>query len=491
LAQGKTIHGLVQDLAGKPLSGVIVSLENFGGYRGPYEFSAATDADGRFEWNGAPDEPMPFNFKKSGYAQLQSKELQPEVENVVVLREPRQVQGVVLDADSGQPITKFRVGVGRMFGQGELNVNDPGMQNFADANGQFTLSVEQEQQDGILVTADDHAKAVKTLAEPQSGVIKMEFRLNSSDALRGTVVTPDGTPLPGVQVALASGGPSGINSLSIQNGRLHGGGYDTKIVTSDAAGRFTLQSPPEIGGTVVAAAESGFASSTVEQVRASGALVLQGFGQIEGVLTIGGAPAADRELLFTLQNIGVSTDFSSSRSLTDEQGRFKFSKIPAGEGQIVRLIKMSPNSWLHSQSTTVTVQAGQTTFITLGDSGALIRGKARLETPPAQDEQFAIRGTLSSAVTPPAAFNSPVEARAFFSARKSIGILVNPDGSFVVDSVPPGTYTLSLTATQGSDQPFSGRPIAWQNIPLTVPDNPDPLTPIDLGEILLRATPKP
>ena len=42
-----------------------------------------------------------------------------------------------------------------------------------------------------------------------------------------------------------------------------------------------------------------------------------------------------------------------------------------GEGEVVRLIETSPRSWMHSHNTPVTVESGRTTYVTLGDNGAL------------------------------------------------------------------------------------------------------------------------
>ena len=91
-------------------------------------------------------------------------------------------------------------------------------------------------------------------------------------------------------------------------------------------------------------------------------------------------------------------------------------------------------------------------------------------------------------------FNSPAEAQAFFSSaewkarmkeQKSFGVAVNADGSFVVDSVPPGTYSLNLTASRPGSQPWESKPVASRAMTLTVPDNANPQSPIEMGEISL------
>jgi hypothetical protein len=494
LGPGKTIRALVQNETSEPIPGVRVVLEGNGDIGRTYEFSTQTGADGRFVWDSAPDEPMQFYFGKEGYAQLRNKVLKPDEENVVTLQKPREIDGYVLDADSGQPITKFRAGSGRWFGTDNLNVDYPGMTDYSDPNGHFTVSLSEAEQDGIKVAAEEHAELAQRVPQSQqSGTIRMEFRLKLSPALRGIVTTPDGTPVAGAQVALLKG-EFPMTHISLRGGGLYSSGGGGQVVTADASGQFTLDSVPETGGKAIATGEAGFGVAPVEQVRSTGVLILQPYGQIEGVLKIAGIGAAGKELFFNLNNIGVSTDFNDFKTETDDQGQFKFNKVPPGEGQIVRLIKTSDHSWLHSHNTTVTVQPGQTTYVTLGDSGAIIRGLARLSGVPTDGEPLRISGSLNSKLPTPPSFNSPAESQAFFAsaewkartkASKYFGVAVANDGSFLVDSVPPGTYNLHLSASKAGSQPFGGAVVASQTLVVTVPDDLSPFAPIDVGEIVL------
>jgi hypothetical protein len=294
LEVGGIIKGIVQNQTGEPIPDVQVSLENNGPEQPTYEFSTKTGADGRFLWDGAPDEEVQFYFGKSGYAQKRGVRLKLNEENMVTLRNPRQVQGQVLDADSGQPVTKFHAAAGRSYEPDRFYSDHPGKRDFSDENGQFTLSLDEEQQNGVQVGADDYADQVQQVpSDQQDGVIKMEFRLKPSAALQGTVVGADGSPLPGVQVALTKGGIGTGATVYLRGGKFDKQGGQAAVVITDASGKFKLGSPPESGGLVVAIGELGFGSATAEQVRASGILMLQPFGQIEGVFKIGGQPISE------------------------------------------------------------------------------------------------------------------------------------------------------------------------------------------------------
>ncbi len=498
LGPGSVIRGLVQTEAAEPIADVRIVLEGYGDIGRNYEFSTATGQDGRFEWDGAPNEPMQFYIGKQGYEQQRNVMLKPTQENVITLRKGRKLEGVVLDAETGKPIPKFRVGVGQVFSADQFHADYPGMKDYANENGRFSAEVSEQQNNASKAEADDYAAQVQSLSAAQDGVVQVVFRLKPSPALRAVVVTPEGTPVPGATVGFASG-MAGPSNLTLKNGRLTDYGRQGKIVTSDASGQFTLPSPPE-SGMVVGAAEIGFSIAPIQQVRESGRLVLQPFGRIEGTFKIGGKPGANQGLMFSLGQIGIMVDFDSYKTTTDSEGQFKLESIPPGPGQIVRLVATSPRSWMHSHATDVVVEPGKTTQVALGDSGAVLQAHVSYETPPAESESLNISGRLNTQMPTPPRFSDPAEAQAYFSSpewkertkqSRNFAVTVNADGSLTLDSVPPGTYTLTLTAAKPGTQPWEQQPVAESKTTVTIPENPNPLTPISLGEIILKRRPKP
>ena len=104
-------------------------------------------------------------------------------------------------------------------------------------------------------------------------------------------------------------------------------------------------------------------------------------------------------------------------------------------------------------------------------------------------------GNLHNKVPPRVpSFSSPEESAAFFNsaewqaqmrARQYYAVAVAPDGSFSIDSVAPGSYTLDISASRpGNGSPMVS-PVASGSLDVTVPDNPDPLTAIQIGEVVL------
>ncbi|MFM2295698.1 MAG: Thiol-disulfide oxidoreductase ResA [Verrucomicrobiota bacterium] len=465
------LRALVQDEQGSPLAGVRASLGWNNGQA--LQFSATTDAQGRFSWDSAPAWPVKFDFSKEGYLYSNDKLLNPDTENVVVLKKSAKVHGYVVDATTGQPVTKFRVGLGKSYNEGKdfyFNNSNSGEEK-ADVNGQFTLELQSEDSNAIRAGADDYADETQMLPAAQNGEIQVTLRLKASPALRGTVTLPDGTPLPGMNVAAAPAEMGG-NSLSVRNGKINGNS-GSRVATTDEQGKFALSSPPE-DGTVVASGDAGFGTTTIAQLRATGVVVVQGFGRIEGVLRVGGQPLAGEIIRYSSDLKNVYYDSGSGMGAkTDEQGKFTLEKIPAGTGSLVRLVQSSANSWTHSHKISVTVEAGKTTQVTLGESGAVVRGTVRFEVQPEDISALRINGSvLGSGDNGGYHFN------------------VKPDGTFSVDSVPPGEHHISVEVTRrrpgGRD--YESDTVATGSTAVTVPNGANSYQAINAGEILLRVS---
>lgn len=135
----------------------------------------------------------------------------------------------------------------------------------------------------------------------------------------------------------------------------------------------------------------------------------------------------------------------------------------------------------------------------MGDSGTVLKGNVRFETPPAEGESLAISGNLSTQMPPFPSFNTLEEAQAFINSpeqkelvkqRKHFAVAVNADGSFTVDDVAPGTYTLNVTASKAGSRPFENPPVAQGRATVTIPEGANPYSPINLGEIILKPAPQ-
>jgi protocatechuate 3,4-dioxygenase beta subunit len=371
LKTGSVIRAQVQDESGQPVADAHAGLEGSPGESAydAYEFSANTDSQGNFTWDSAPDEPMPFYIYHEGFEAKRGVKLAPGQDNTVTMHPSRQVQGQVLNDTTDLPVTNFTVRTGTASADNSDVYGVIRNREFSAIDGRFTLSIDEESDNAIFVNAGGYADQVQKMPDAQNGTVQMVVRLKPSAGLSGVVLAPDGSPAPGVNVAV-SGDPMHSN-IQLSDGRLRS--YDThsRIATTDADGKFNIPSVPD-DGTVVAAGEPGFGRNPLAEVRNSGTITLQLWGRIEGTFKIGGQPGVGKDFLFNLSIPGIGTDFNGYKSTTDDQGQFTMEKVPPGEGAIVRLIKTAEASWTWSDSTPVTVKPGETTQVTLGGNGATL-----------------------------------------------------------------------------------------------------------------------
>jgi len=492
LSAGRVIRARVQNESGDPIPGVRVVLEGEGDIGRSYEFSTTTDADGRFEWDGAPDERAQFYFGSGDYEQKRDCELKPDIDNIVTLHKKRQVQGQVLDAGTGQAITTFKIAAGRKYpGQeGRFYADWPGSSEFTDPQGRFSVELNEEQTNGIQAGADDYADETQSLPEANQGIVRVVLRLKPSKTLQGIVVAADGKPVAGASVLITGAGLGG-SSAQLTHGHLRTYGNGAKSATTDEGGHFRITSPPETG-IVVAAGDPGFVKAPLTEVQASGVLTLQPYGRIEVTSKVGNEPGVGQAWFLTLPLVTVNPDFDTYKATTDAQGRLAIEQVPAGPCTLVRLVQTSPNSWQHSYQTPVTVTPGETTRVTLGGTGATLSGHVSLET--SGNTAVTISGYLNS---PPLDIPSGLSAedrQAFLQSpewqeqirnRKSYAVTVGADGALRLDSIPPGTYTLIVIAVEPGAQPWSSKTVAQFQTPITVPSGADPSSPMALGELHL------
>jgi len=496
LAKGNAIRGIVQTEATEPIEGVRVVLEGKPGEAtyDHYEFSTVTGNDGRFEWTSAPNTPVPFYFGKTGFEQRRGVRLTPGQDNVVTLNRYRQVQGQVLDAETGQPIKHFSMAIGRGSGTERFYADSQNWKQFSNDQGLFTMAVHDESLTAIQGSADGYAEQVQPLSKGQDGQVQVIFKLKPAKSLEAVLVTPDGQPVSGASVACVDDVPGG-KSVQLASGRLRTSNSQTKLLTTDESGHFSIPSPGE-NGIVVAANGVGFASAPIAEVRASGRLTLLLFGRIEGSLIKGAEPGGGQELQLNSQNVWVSFQGETSRVTTDAEGRFVFEKIPAGTVSIVRLVKTSAQSWSHSHRAEVVVAPAQTTTVTLGGVDATLRGQVRFETDP-QEKELILTALLNlpvpQAMTPEerTAYLKSPERKELIKNLRNYSAAVSPDGSLVLDSVAPGQYTLRVTASRSDDDPMNRKPIAQGQTTVIVPVGTGPGSPIEIGEVVLKPVANP
>jgi uncharacterized GH25 family protein len=343
------------------------------------EFDEKTDAEGRVVWNEAPDRTLRFDIHRSGYMRLNGVEIRPDGEEHVVTLDPALVvKGTVRDASRGGLIPEFRIICGwpnRRAPDGEMQPRWSSLErfwlNFAD--GRFEHSFEEPLVRGttnrgyiLKFEADDYAPYISRVIAADEGEVELNVELDPAASTPITVLTPDGAPAVRADVGLVRSG----NDLRFLGDRLDSstGGA---VLSTDYRGQFEL-SPDESITRLLIAHEAGFAWVDRETAEQQGQITLQPGGRVEGVAIDGGQPVSG--VLLRLQFAGesaqqLSPDYNRFKVKTDQEGRFGFPPVPAGEYHITQMIPQPQRNgnpvWTLQPIQKITVEPGSTTTLKL------------------------------------------------------------------------------------------------------------------------------
>ncbi|MCW5559026.1 MAG: carboxypeptidase regulatory-like domain-containing protein, partial [Verrucomicrobiae bacterium] len=421
LQPGPPLRGRVVDPNGVPIPGVKVAHEAgpIGTRNQEIEWSAVTDAEGRFEWDSAPGETLEFDFSAAGWAQRRRMKLAPQAEEqVITLKPPRRIVGRVVDAQEGRPIPKFEIIPAHGDAERFYSVWFADQKSFRDPDGRFELTLIDLEHNVMRVHAEDYEPRMVVI--PEEGQVEMTIELKPDPGLTGMVVTPKGEPVANAEVALCEdegNTPVFLDRNGIAKDLSELG---SPLVTTGTDGRFKLRSLPK-ANRVLAVNADGYAEVSPAALRATGTMVLQPWGRIEGVAWSEGRPAAGVELLLTSSG-SPRLSFQSYQVVTDTEGRFVWDHVPPGRRTIVWLVKNGSRSWSHSHGKEVEVPPGKTAVVELGRTGTTLTGRVRWNLPDKVSDQVFISGVLRTPLpAPPSGFTSIAAATAWANSPEVRG----------------------------------------------------------------------
>jgi hypothetical protein len=274
------------------------------------------------------------------------------------------ISGQVVDAETRQPIARFKLTPGRQEDRPSLRARNWETHRTAEyTNGTYSITLPKRSTAPLLMV---EAEGYLPTASPplSAGQTNCHFALKKGTGPEGTVLLPNGEPAAGVSVFLF--GPGEQFGL-LQNGQIRAYWSRDASRTMDSAGRFSF--PPRLeDGKLYVAAEQGFAEATTQQLASNPKIALQPWSRIKGTLIKAGKPATNETL-----SVSSLARFAGDeprmnlqhRAVTDAQGRFEFDHVPAGEWQVVTLVPIDSSAglargWTHQQQALVTAKPGET-----------------------------------------------------------------------------------------------------------------------------------
>lgn len=226
------------------------------------------------------------------------------------------VTGVVLDADSGEPVDTIEV----VFEQ-------RGKESSAgcDANGAYEIELPAGEYNVRAVGQDVIAKAVPRVRIGTAAVQSVNLEVVRLATVRGVVVDETGAGIGDVEVVLRT--DTKASKAFPSRGEIG-------FAVSDSDGSFEVAVPP---GTVDLEAAIGDARVFVSVPDVASGGVIEGLrivfsqgGEVRGVVQLpGGGPAENAEVLLAFRRAGTSA-FDRRSATTDASGDFLFDKLVPG-----------------------------------------------------------------------------------------------------------------------------------------------------------------
>lgn len=521
----RTAKGLVRDRGQRPIPGARVRLDEWHGTTDLLRFQTVSDNQGRFQWSGAPPDQVTFYISKTNYSNNRHSLSAGAEEIALLLNRPQGVYGRVYDAETKAPIESFMVVPGRKYSSEDRQIRWERYEGMRGSGGEYGLRIDSymfQPEARVLVEAPGYEPQI---SPPFRGADSYtnDFALKRGKGLSGVVEQADGSPAVSAVLALVEGNEYGYLDV---NGQLRNNGGNTDLTRSDARGRFEF-TPKLDPARIFASHEQGFAEITVGDLQKNKKIVLQPWGRVKGLMRVGDGPDPDASV--RLQNWQSSyAEPDRPRSLlyfylkadVASDGQFLIERVPAGEHRIMVEYRFREN---HNGETPLshgqflTVKAGQTTDVTLGGSGRRVTGRVKITggepsdvdwkrdvhklmlTQPGQPApgQPQVITTGDSFVSFLPAINrqpavSMEELRKRERSERTYVLVFATNGSFRVDNVPPGKYTLMLNPSDPDDEYYNRRPIGNLMREVVVPDEPQAKVnaAFDLGELELAIRPK-
>ncbi|MDB5391088.1 MAG: blaR1 2 [Planctomycetaceae bacterium] len=515
----------VLDKQDKPVAKARIFFQE---WRGNYEYfefghiNQYADEKGIWEWNEAPLDAFKADICPPDAMYLSHQPLIARQEEHVFRTPPALViSGRVLDAKTKQPIRKFAVVPGSRFERSGLYWSES--DRFVANEGTYRLRhTSPEFAHLIRIEADGYQSAVSRDIQSDEGNVTLDFELKRGTEVTAVVLTPAGRPAAKAEVAMGIVG----SQIAIRNGKIRDIETRCPIQETDESGRFQFPAPSSPYQLVILH-QSGFAHVKATLDSQPATIKLQAWARAEGIYRVGPKPIADSPLSINIAGIHAYGDdephiHSRYSTTTGPGGQYTFDRVFPGKGRIGREVILMVDEGVipfgSSSMVPVEMIEGETTKLNLGGVGraligkihppkgfagivnwqfALVKVESFLPNPPMPDQpdipadiaadpvkeaEWMRKWMLTPAGKGWATWLAIYEEnQRLIAARPSFEASVNRDGTFRIDDLPPGDFTLTI----GMQRAGLGTLTDYRfKVPMT--DDLKANHPIELGNLTLE-----
>ncbi|MGA2256855.1 MAG: M56 family metallopeptidase, partial [Thermoguttaceae bacterium] len=386
LRKGDLIRVRVVDKQGRPLQGATIGtifdneyrhammLDYQSAFERDKDQHSLADAEGRWSKLWILGDTIHLSVTNAGYAAVRKNVSAGEPECVIVLEAGGwRLSGRVVDRDTKAPITKFYVVEGNNYGP-LLWRKRTAVEN---ATGEYAKRWDNsgDSHRVVRIEADGYLPSKPLTLNPSERAATFNLELQKGKEIGGVVRGPNGKPVAGAEVALASA----TRLVLLQNSRPDGG-QNSLLARTGADGRFAI-APQSEAYILVALHDLGFGRIDGDANRNE--ITLQPWARIEGMVYVDGRPAAKEQVRINFDDDGMNTArnpwgqtnpgrylYYDYQTQTDDKGHFVLVRVRPGSATISRFVKVSQegmmSGWQDADTRAIDIIPGQTLIVDLG-----------------------------------------------------------------------------------------------------------------------------
>ncbi len=526
LEKGDTLRVRVVGKDGKPIPGVFVTPDTWRGKRVlcDLKIQGRTDAEGRWTWTWAPRDIVETDFALTGRVNYISIRHLPltaqEAEHVVTLYRALTISGRVIDAETKQPIPKFRVVRGYMSTGSVEQITWDRMEVREGKNGRYELMISQPSRLHLVrIEADGYQPGISREFKNDEGSVIYDFSLGKDRNLNVLVRLPDGKPAAGAEICLCPQEPGKLINMAlfVKNGRFPYPDYTRPTMTTGPDGRVSIQ-PQGQQFLFVVLHDQGIAQGTSAELVANPTITLKAWARLEGAVRRGTKPVAGAKLdVYPIEAYDPKWSFLNfqEQAEADAAGKFVFAKLKPGKW-CLRELPAEPGRMVgplqHQKN--VELAPGQTLDVTLGGTGRPAVGQIQWPggKPPQGDVSRIVadlRPKMPEMPSPPKATRDqgPDAIRAWVKqwmesdegkawrtkAQQRTdcprSVAVNREGVLRIEDAVPGEYELGVyVILKDETMPWERPEMQRYACDVSIPEIPGGVSdqPLDLGHLAIE-----
>lgn len=419
-----TLSGRIADLDGHPIEGATIM------FHGPVERTVKTDAEGRYRAEGFIEGDYSLNPFMKGYVPTNDEHIafKPILASrddldFTLKRQNLCVEGVVLDSESGKPLSGIEViaiATPARFSAGAPVWYEA--ERFSNADGSFAVDVRNYSGIGseadearcvVYARKDGYAYRTEEIALSENGeTMFVEIALEHGQTICGIVTDHHGAPVFGAVIAEGR----------VANDRAWG---RNDLTTTNNEGRFEVAGLPESVNALTAVHPS-YANASIEITNAAEELriVFGPAGEIRGRVFMDGSPLPLARLSLE-PDLGTMNTSENRYGSTDQSGAYRFGQLVPGEYRVVTS-RTEGAHFVFNFTASAVVNEGESTTVDLHlTSGTTLSGTVLA------DGQGTNRGRVTYEVETEGGTAEHVPH-------------INADGSWRIDNATPGAGVLNV-----------------------------------------------